>query len=134
MDSFKKLALVMVIGMFLSTYSLVSNATCTSTTDYWACSNEQCNIEWVRYFPGSSRYLQIRLETPTDNCEYIQFKVANDTCDGGSYSVDDLRALESVALTGMTTGLPLAFYITERDGSVCFASTVIMRQTSAATW
>ena len=73
-----------------------------------------------------ARRLYLELDDKVDNCRLIKFVTPNKACTGDAYTEGALRNLESIALTAMTTGLPVYFYVTERAGELCIAKTMVI--------
>jgi hypothetical protein len=123
-----KIIAIAAIATFSICFAQTAHTACTNFTDKWVCSNtgKQCHIEYVRYFPTGTQYLMVKLDDTVDNCRYIKFIKPNGACTGNAYTEGALRNLESIMLTAMTTGLPVRFYITERDGDICIAKTAII--------
>jgi hypothetical protein len=102
---------------------------CTNIEDQWVCrdSSVKCHIEKARYYPPSAtQYLLIELDDTVDHCKLIKFVTPNKACTGDAYTDGALRNLESIALTSMTTGLPVYFFVTERDDDLCIAKTMVI--------
>ena len=117
-----------VVVTFAIWFAQAAHADCTDVDDAWVCGDvsEQCHIEYVRYYPADPQYLRVKLDDTVDDCRYIMFRKPNHACTGGAYTEGALKNLESIMLTSMTTGLPVKFWVTERDGNLCIAKTAII--------
>ncbi|MCP3952080.1 MAG: hypothetical protein GY697_07670 [Desulfobacterales bacterium] len=117
-----------IVTFFLFTLMSCINATAAGI---WNCSDggkAKCYVSNVRFKPGQDPYVRAKLHNPGGDsyttCKHIWVRL-NQT----AKSVEEVRGIEALLLVGLTTGLPISFFVTGRDAndnSECHVSSVVI--------